>query len=141
MIQHPAIRSMISPIAPRGRKPISTTTREQWRLRCLTMLIGLVVPAMGCGIDGGERPPLDGGGGAPSYAEEIAPILSAGCSCHQPGGSRYPWVKLDTYARVYALRESIWRRAGLQGTMPPTGPLPQAQRQTIIAWYEGGSPP
>ncbi len=47
---------------------------------------------------------------------------------------------LDTYEHVIARKEKVKQRAGVEGSMPPTGPLPQSQRQTIIAWVDGGAP-
>jgi hypothetical protein len=96
----------------------------------------------GCGRDGGLRPPLVNGGTGevPTYTEDVAPIIQASCSCHLPGGVEYGRTKLDTYERVSALGERVRVRAGILGSMPPTGPLQQEQRQTIIAWAEGGTP-
>jgi hypothetical protein len=96
----------------------------------------------GCG--GGNTKPSDPGnnppGGVPTYTADVAPIIEAGCTCHQPGGIKYSTVPLDTYARVFARRDRVKQRAGVEGSMPPTGALPQSKRQTIIAWVDGGAP-
>ena len=107
----------------------------------MAFLLPLAIVVWGCGKDGGAKPnnenPTDG---TPTYTTDIAPILEANCNCHFTGGSHYSVTPLDTYANVYARRELVKQRAGVAGTMPPTGPLPQNQRETIIAWVDGGAP-
>ena len=96
----------------------------------------------GCGGDSGDKPPTDPGPGdeIPTYTTDIKPIITPGCSCHQEGGIKYSTVPLDTYARVYAKRDRVKQRTGVEGSMPPAGALPSDQRQTIIAWVDGGAP-
>lgn len=108
----------------------------------LSLLLVAAFLIGGCGDDGSKPnddnndPPDE----TPTYTADVRPILLEGCGCHQPGGPKFSTVPLDTYANVFARRERVKARAGVEGTMPPTGALPQGSRQTIIAWVEGGGP-
>lgn len=112
--------------------------------RRLSLPIALLAAILigGCGEDGGSKPDDDNGDppDTPTYTVNVRPIIVEGCTCHQPGGIMHSTVPLDTYANVFARKERVKARAGVEGTMPPTGPLPQGSRQTIIAWVEGGAP-
>lgn len=107
----------------------------------LSLLLGLLVAA-GCGEDGGSKPndenPNDDN--PPTYTADIQPILQENCGCHHPGGPKHGTVPLDTYANVFQRRARVKERAGVEGSMPPTGPLQQGLRQTIIAWVDAGAP-
>ncbi len=109
-----------------------------------TILAGGVLAVLFLAGCGGSTKPKDTSGDppgdTPTYTADVGPIIEVGCTCHQPGGIKYASVPLDTYARVFARRALIKQRAGVEGSMPPTGALPQAKRETIIAWVDGGAP-
>jgi hypothetical protein len=107
----------------------------------VVLLSALVLLSAGCGEDDGDRLTSDGPPtGTPTYTEDIEPLLQASCSCHQPGGSKYADVPLDTYDKVFDRRERIKQRAGVEGTMPPAGALDAEARQLIITWVDEGAP-
>jgi uncharacterized membrane protein len=99
-----------------------------------------------CGGDGpsGENCPNDVPsscpGTAPSYAADIAPILSSRCrACHTAGGIEST-QSFDTYADVQSRRSGILTQ--LHACLMP--PADQAQptaveRQKILAWLVCGA--
>lgn len=110
-------------------------------LRRVGLLLAVALILAGCGEDGGSKPENgDPSDESPTYTADIAPILQANCSCHFPGGSRHGVTPLDTYSDVYARRAIVRQRAGVAGTMPPTGPLPDSLQQTIMDWVDAGAP-
>lgn len=86
---------------------------------------------------------------APTYHEDVTPILARHCwCCHQPGGPAHPLTALaEVEAELTAIVEDIDAR-----TMPPAAmalpcgaaPLPgglsQEERSVLAAWIEGGRP-
>ena len=85
-------------------------------------------------IEDGEAP-------APSFANDVLPIMQARCAtagCHVSGGNA-PFVIEgfgDVQPRAAAIRARVAGR-----TMPPAGAptLTDAQIQTIVAWVDGGA--
>ncbi|MBM3287056.1 MAG: hypothetical protein FJY88_06860 [Candidatus Eisenbacteria bacterium] len=107
----------------------------------LAILIAAALLIPGCGDDGKKTTqPDDNNNQTPTYTADIQPILQSGCSCHYPGGQMYGGAPLDTYQRAFNLRSRVKARAGVERTMPPAGPLPQTQQNTIIAWVDAGAP-
>lgn len=104
------------------------------------IMLAAALIIVGCGEDGGTNPDPQDPADPPTYTTDIEPILRANCSCHQPGGSLYGSTPLDTYANVFERRELVKEYAGVTGTMPPAGPLPQEQRDLIIEWVDEGAP-
>jgi len=111
------------------------------RVPAVLLILGFAFLS-GCGSDGGTKAKDQNtnGNSAPTYTQDVRPILENGCTCHQSGGVKFADVPLDTYAHVFAKKDRVKTRAGVEGTMPPTGSLPEAERQTIIAWVDGGAP-
>ena len=69
-------------------------------------------------------------GGAPSYSQSVAPIISAQCSgCHSFGG----------YASTAAKQSSILSRVG-NCSMPQGSSLSAADRATLLDWAVCGAP-
>jgi hypothetical protein len=115
--------------------------------RCALALVSISALA-GCGND--DSPPQTG---AQTTWDDVAPVLYGKCvRCHQEGGIG-PF-RLDTYegARVKA---PLAAAAVMQGKMPPyyidhggscgdfeqADTLTAAEKQTIVAWVEGGARP
>jgi hypothetical protein len=77
---------------------------------------------------------------APGYAATIAPILTELCTaCHSPGGTGSKQL-LDSYAGVYASRQSVLDQV-YACRMPPagSGSLTLAERQDLLAWLVCGA--
>jgi hypothetical protein len=93
----------------------------------------------GGGANGGFTCPSDLPTGCvgtpPSYASDVAPLLSRRCSsCHDPSGVAGN-TPLDTYSHVHQSRSTILTRVyGCQ--MPPAGetPLNAAERAILLRW-------
>jgi uncharacterized membrane protein len=78
---------------------------------------------------------------APSYANDVRPILNARCTtCHSPGGQEAV-RDFTTYAGVFAQRQPMLTQV-YSCRMPPAGnaqPTTQ-ERQTLVAWLVCGAP-
>lgn len=77
-------------------------------------------------------------GTAGALFTDVKDLLQSKCvTCHQPGGQQpVPNFTVDCNIVVNAAR--IRERAVVQGTMPPTGPLTQAEKDIISAWITAG---
>jgi hypothetical protein len=120
------------------------------------VLFGAVASA--CSSSNGAGSAGDGGGGSggegtcavangcpdgtppPSYANEIAPILTAEClQCHGPGGSA--GYDESTYAKVVAQRSPMLDQVNGCLMPPVNGPaMSAAQRIALTEWLECGAP-
>ena len=76
---------------------------------------------------------------APSYTNDIAPLLAANCvSCH---GATRPnaGISLDTYANTQ--KNALLANSMIQsGAMPPGTPLSSAKKAMFQAWCDEGMP-
>ncbi|TAL48964.1 MAG: hypothetical protein EPN92_03145 [Chitinophagaceae bacterium] len=90
-----------------------------------------------------------GGGGTTSctgvpnkFAADVNPIIQSTCAtnsgCHGAGSPNGPG-ELLTYTQIYNARVNI-RSAVSSGTMPKTGSLSTAQKNSIICWIDSGAP-
>lgn len=65
-------------------------------------------------------------------------VIQANCvSCHQPGGQQPnpDWTK---DCNIQANAANIKTKAVDEGVMPPTGPLSQADKDKLTAWFTAG---
>lgn len=99
------------------------------------------------GDDGGGNGGGGGGGsvncaGVPSaFAANVNPIIQSTCAianCHDAGSANGPGPLL-THAQISAARVGIKTSVG-NGTMPKTGSLTAAQKNSIICWVDAGAP-
>jgi hypothetical protein len=74
-----------------------------------------------------------------SYANEIRPIIETSCQLSNCHGDRMGIPSFATYADVSANANGIKFRTG-NGSMPPAGPLPDAEVQLISDWVDQGAP-
>ena len=105
-----------------------------------------------CSKSGGGDPDPGGGGGgggtvnctgvASAFAANVNPIIQASCAtdatCHGAGSANGPGPLL-THAQIFNARLTI-KTAVANGTMPKTGTLTTAQKNTIICWVDAGGP-
>ena len=78
-----------------------------------------------------------GGSEAATYSKDIEPILKASCTvCHRPGGSRSN-SDLTSYQSTSSYKEFVVLKV-LDGSMPTSGALPQAQQDLFKSWQDGG---
>ncbi len=88
---------------------------------------------------------FDGGsGGIVTYSSDIQPLLETHClSCHSAsvsGADRNGApldVNFDTYDETYALADKSNQRIQ-SGTMPPSGPLSDQEKEMFQEWIEDG---
>ena len=103
------------------------------------------------GSDGGGSGGTGGGGGgtavnctgvASSFAANVNPIIQSTCAtdatCHGAGSVNGPGPLL-TYTQISNASVTI-KTAVANGTMPKTGSLTTAQKNSIICWINSGSP-
>jgi hypothetical protein len=83
-------------------------------------------------------------GTAPSYANDVAPILDLRCNttCHAPGVGPWP---LTNYADVSDWADVIGPYVEQCGMPPPDsnagdGNMTDAERQTVLDWLACGAP-
>lgn len=100
--------------------------------------------------DGGGSGNTGGGGGsiinctgvASAFAANVNPIIQSTCAtdatCHGAGSANGPGPLL-TYAQISGAA-SLIKPAVANGTMPKTGILTTAQKNSIICWINSGAP-
>lgn len=100
--------------------------------------------------DGGGSGNTGGGGGsiinctgvASAFAANVNPIIQSTCAtdatCHGAGSANGPGPLL-TYAQISGAA-SLIKPAVANGTMPKTGTLTTAQKNSIICWINSGAP-
>ncbi len=74
--------------------------------------------------------------GAPSYANEIAPLIEARCfPCHASGGEAGPNWLLTDHANVFAKQNQVLKEV-YACVMPPSGAknLEASERAALLAW-------
>jgi hypothetical protein len=91
-----------------------------------------------------------GGGGrtftcsttAPKFAADVQPIVTSVCSinsnCHASGSGNSGGAFIN-HTQIDAKKASI-RAAILNGSMPQSGSISQAQINAIICWIDAGTP-
>lgn len=68
----------------------------------------------------------------------VKQLIQANCvSCHAPGGQQ-PNPNFTVDCNIVQFAALINTRAVVQGTMPPTGPLSQTDKDKITTWINGG---
>ncbi len=80
---------------------------------------------------------------APSYANDVAPLIQRRCTpCHFPGGvAAMGMHDLSTYARVFAQKREVLTQV-YACKMPPAdagAPTPD-ERRTMLGWLVCGAP-
>ena len=118
----------------------------------LVILAAFLVIAS-CSKGGSDDPGGGGGGGggggsvnctgvAAAFAANVNPIIQSSCAtdatCHGAGSANGPGPLL-TYNQIFAARINIKTAVG-NGTMPKTGSLTTAQKNSIICWVDAGAP-
>jgi len=74
-----------------------------------------------------------------SYSSEIRPIIDTNCQISNCHGTQQGIPSFATYADVKANASNIKFRTS-SGSMPPTGPLPDAEVKLISDWVDQGAP-
>ena len=94
----------------------------------------------GGGGSGGGGGTVNCAGVASSFSTNVNPIIQSTCatdaSCHGAGSANGPGPLL-TYTQISNARIAIKTAVG-NGTMPKTGSLTTAQKNSIICWVDGG---
>jgi len=102
------------------------------------------------GSDSGGGDSTGGGGGstvnctgvASAFAANVNPIIQSTCAtdatCHGAGSVNGPGPLL-TYTQISNASVTI-KTAVANGTMPKTGSLTTAQKNSIICWINSGTP-
>jgi len=98
--------------------------------------------------DGGGNGGGGGGGGsvnctgvASAFAANVNPIIQSNCAiatCHDAGSLNGPGPLL-TYNQIFNARAAIKTAVG-NGSMPKTGSITVAQKNSIICWVDAGGP-
>src|SRR6187401_2638888 len=106
-----------------------------------------------CSKGGSDDPGGGGGGGggggsvnctgvASAFAADVNPIIQSTCAtdatCHGAGSANGPGPLL-TYTQISGASVTI-KTAVASGTMPKTGSLTTAQKNSIICWINAGAP-
>ena len=114
----------------------------------VSLVAFFVIAACSKSSDGGGGGNGGGGGGTncngvPSaFAANVSPIIQNSCAtdatCHGAGSVNGPGPLLN-YTQVFNARVAIKTAVG-NGTMPKTGSLTTAQKNSIICWVDAGGP-
>ena len=105
-----------------------------------------------CSKGGSDDPGSGGGGGgggsvnctgvASAFAANVNPIIQSTCAtdatCHGAGSANGPGPLLS-HLQISNARVAI-KTAVANGTMPKTGTLTIAQKNSIICWVDAGAP-
>ena len=123
--------------------------------KCILVILASFLLIVSCskgGSDGGSGGGggTGGGGGstvnctgvASAFAANVNPIIQSTCAtdatCHGAGSANGPGPLL-TYTQISNASAAI-KTAVVNGTMPKTGSLTTAQKNSIICWINSGSP-
>lgn len=91
---------------------------------------------------GGNGGNVNCNGVASSFSANVNPIIQSTCatdvSCHGSGSANGPGPLL-TYTQIFNARTTI-KSSVVAGTMPKTGSLTTAQKNSIICWVDSGGP-
>lgn len=95
----------------------------------------------GGGTGGGGGSSVNCTGVASSFAANVSPIIQTSCAidatCHGAGSANGPGPLLN-YTQISSAAVTI-KNAVASGTMPKTGTLTTAQKNTIICWVNNGA--
>src|SRR5687767_7482437 len=108
-----------------------------------------IIASCSKGGDGGGGNGGGGGGGgsinctgvASGFAANVNPIIQSSCAiaaCHDAGSLNGPGPLLN-HAQISSARVAI-KASVSNGTMPKTGTLTAAQKNSIICWVDAGGP-
>ena len=109
----------------------------------LLVAIGFLLIIASCSKKGtGNNPaPLDCTNVPKSFAADVNPTIQAFCNtvgCHNSGSTNGPG-SITNYNEVFTSRTPI-RAAIAAGTMPQSGTLSAAQKNSILCWIDSGAP-
>lgn len=102
-----------------------------------SLVIGFSISMVAC-RKGNDTPPANCGGTPGPLFTAVKNLMQANCqSCHNPGNMNggKDWTN---DCNIVANKDRIKARAVDEGTMPPTGPLPQSEKDKITAWINAG---
>ena len=92
------------------------------------------------GNSGGETTP-NCAAVSKSFSTDVNPVIQSSCTinsgCHGSGSVHGPGEFL-TYSQIFSARLNI-RTAVSSGTMPKTGSLTTAQKNSILCWIDSGA--
>jgi len=96
----------------------------------------------GGGTGGGGGGSVNCTGVASAFAANVNPIIQRSCAtdatCHGNGSANGPGPLL-TYNQIFNARVTIKTAVG-NGTMPKTGAITTAEKNSIICWVDAGGP-
>jgi len=99
-------------------------------------------PGGGGGTGGGGGGTVNCTGVASAFAANVNPIIQTKCAtdatCHGAGSANGPGP-LQTYNQIFNARVAIKTAVG-NGTMPKTGTITAAEKNSIICWVDSGAP-
>jgi hypothetical protein len=115
------------------------------KISLFTLIAFFIIVSCSKSSDGGGN----GGGGSTncsgvpsSFSANVNPIIQSTCTintgCHGSGSPNGPG-ELLTYTQIFNARVAIKTSVG-NGTMPKTGTLTTAQKNSIICWVDSGAP-
>jgi len=77
-----------------------------------------------------------------SFSKDVHAIFQTNCAksgCHN-AASASGGIVLETYEQIVSKINRIQQRALIEKSMPPTGPLPTKDINTIECWINAGTP-
>ena len=116
------------------------------RIKCIvTVLLVSLFVISSCSKKGSDTNPnnnnIDCSGAPKTFTVDVNPLVQGVCnmpSCHASGSTNGPGP-LTNYTQVFNARVAIKSAVG-NGTMPKTGTLTTAQKNSIICWVDAGGP-
>lgn len=110
--------------------------------KILLLLLSIFVVACSSDSEGDLLPPADDDGAGDvevTYTANIRPIITNNCiGCHSNPPTNGAPFSLTTFEDVSGRANRVFTRTN-NGTMPPSGKLPQANIDLISAWIAGGT--
>lgn len=119
--------------------------------KMLILTLAAILIFAACSKSSGDTGPAGDGGNTPldcstvtakTYAADISPIIQTKCAtdgaCHGSGSTDGPGPLIN-YTAVFNAAATI-RTAVASGSMPKTGSITTAQKNSILCWIDSGSP-